>query len=171
MAYKQVLDDVRSAVALKQPGRIPAFACSEEFDVKWYGKYTYDEVCQDGARMAEVWIAAIEEFDYDWAWLQIDDCYEFEPLGIHVMCVYPVLVRTEMFTQEVLERMPKETGKRFIEADRFVAETLKALEHGEHHVVVPRSYRGVVVLKTLFPKLMGRKIGAVKLRDLTDLRR
>ncbi len=33
-------------------------------------------------KMAEVWIAAIEEFDYDWAWLQVDDCFEFEPLGV-----------------------------------------------------------------------------------------
>jgi uroporphyrinogen decarboxylase len=32
--------------------------------------------------MAEVWIAAVEEFDYDWVWLQVDDCFEFEPLGV-----------------------------------------------------------------------------------------
>ena len=82
MAYDGVLDDVRKAIALKKPDRLPVFACSEEFDVKWYGKYSYEEVCQDGDKMAEVWIAAIEEFDYDWAWLQVDDCFEFEPLGV-----------------------------------------------------------------------------------------
>ncbi len=93
---------------------------------------------------------------------------EFEPLGIHVMCVYPVLVETEMFTPEVMARMPKETDKRFITADRFAAETLKALERGEHQLIVPRSYRGVVVLKNLFPKLMTRKIGAVKMKGLKE---
>ena len=82
MAYDGVIDDVRKAIALEKPDRMPVFACSEEFDVKWYGKYTYEEVCRDGGKIAEVWIAAIEEFDYDWAWLQVDDCFEFEPLGV-----------------------------------------------------------------------------------------
>jgi MtaA/CmuA family methyltransferase len=34
--------------------------------------------------MARVQIEAVERFDYDWAWLQVDDCIEFEPLGIEV---------------------------------------------------------------------------------------
>ena len=34
-----------------------------------FGKYTYEEIFQDGDKIAEVWIATIEEFDYDWAWL------------------------------------------------------------------------------------------------------
>jgi len=82
MAYDGVIEDVRRAIRLERPERLPVFACSEEFDVKWHGKYTYEEVCQDGQKMAEVWSAAIEEFDYDWAWLQVDDCFEFEPLGV-----------------------------------------------------------------------------------------
>lgn len=82
MAYQGVLEDVRKAVGLEIPGRIPVFALSEEFDVRWYGKYTYEEVCQDADKIAEVWIAAVEEFDYDWAWVQIDDCIEFEVLGV-----------------------------------------------------------------------------------------
>ena len=55
---------------------------TEEFGVKWYGKYPYEEACQDGDKMAEAWIAATESFDYDWVWLQVDDCFEFEPLGV-----------------------------------------------------------------------------------------
>ncbi len=82
MPYEGVLEEVRRAIELKRPRRLPVFAHSEEFDVKWYGRYCYEEVCQDGNKMAEVWIAAIEEFDYDWAWLQVDDCFEFEPLGV-----------------------------------------------------------------------------------------
>ena len=49
---------------------------SEEFDVKWYGRYSYEDTCRDGDKMAETWIAATEAFDYDWAWLQVDDCFE-----------------------------------------------------------------------------------------------
>lgn len=82
MVYDGVVEDVRKAIALEKPKKLPIFACSEEFDVKWHGKYTYEELCQDGAKMAEVWIAAIEAFDYDWAWMQVDDCFEFEPLGV-----------------------------------------------------------------------------------------
>ncbi len=94
---------------------------------------------------------------------------EFAPLGVHVMCVHPLLVRTEMFTPEVMARMPKETGKRFMAVDKFVTETLKALERGEHHLVLPRGYRGVVILKGLFPQMMARKVGSVRLEALDDI--
>jgi len=77
-----VLDDIRACVALKKPQRTPVFAMSEEFDVKWHGKYTYEEVIQSAAKLVEVWSAAVREFDYDWAWLQLDDCIEFEVLGV-----------------------------------------------------------------------------------------
>ncbi|NOY81977.1 MAG: hypothetical protein GXP31_13350 [Kiritimatiellaeota bacterium] len=82
MAYDGVIDDVKKAIALEEPGCVPVFALSEEFDVKWYGKWDYEAVCRDGDKIAEVWIAAVEEFDYDWAWVQVDDCFEFEPLGV-----------------------------------------------------------------------------------------
>jgi len=52
--------------------------------VRWYGKYSYEEFCQDGNKIFEVYKAAIERFNYDWAWLQIDDCFEFEPVGVTV---------------------------------------------------------------------------------------
>ncbi|MDY0164902.1 MAG: uroporphyrinogen decarboxylase family protein [Thermoguttaceae bacterium] len=108
MAYDGVMDDVRRAIALEKPRRLPVFACSEEFDVKWYGKYTYEEVCQDGRKMAEVWIAAIEEFDYDWAWLQVDDCFEFEPLGVGTHGEGSILRATRDYlppTRETLDRL------------------------------------------------------------------
>jgi uroporphyrinogen decarboxylase len=76
------MDDIRACVALEKPRRIPVFAMSEEFDVKWHGKYTYNEVVQSADKLVEVWSAAIREFDYDWAWLQLDDCIEFEVIGV-----------------------------------------------------------------------------------------
>src|SRR5512142_2836391 len=108
MPYDTVLDDVRSAIALKRPSRLPVFACSEEFDVKWHGRYAYEEVCQDGRLMAEVWTAAIEEFDYDWAWLQVDDCFEFEPLGVATHGEGNILRATRGYlpaTHETLDRL------------------------------------------------------------------
>ena len=109
MAYDGVMDDVRKAIQLEKPKRLPVFACSEEFDVKWYGKYTYEEMCQDGDKIAEVWIAAIEEFDYDWAWLQIDDCFEMEPLGVGTHGEGNILRATTKYlpaTKETLDNLP-----------------------------------------------------------------
>jgi MtaA/CmuA family methyltransferase len=84
MAYKGIINDFQAIRNKKLPSRIPCTAASEEFDVKWYGKYCYEEFCQDGDKIFEVTKAAVEHFDYDWAWVQIDDCFEFEPIGVGV---------------------------------------------------------------------------------------
>jgi uroporphyrinogen decarboxylase len=84
MAYGGVIEDFQSIRENKIPRRVPVVACSEEFDVRWYGKYSYEEFCQDGDKIFEVYKASIERFNYDWAWIQIDDCFEFEPLGVAV---------------------------------------------------------------------------------------
>ncbi len=84
MAYKGVIEDFQKIRENKIPRRVPVVTGSEEFDVRWYGKYNYEEFCQDGDKMFEVLRAAIERFDYDWAWVQIDDCFEFEPAGVKV---------------------------------------------------------------------------------------
>ena len=108
MPYDGVIEDVKAAIALRKPQRLPVLAISEEFDVKWHGKYCYEEVCQDGAKMAEVWIASIEAFDYDWAWLQVDDCFEFEPLGVGTHGEGDILRATRDYlpaTRETLDRL------------------------------------------------------------------
>ena len=132
MAYDGILEDVREAIALKKPKRMNLFACSEEFDVHWYGKYSYEEVCQDGAKMAEVWIAAIDEFDYDWAWLQVDDCFELEPLGVATHGKGDFLRATVNYlpaTRETLEGLKIPDP----EADGRMPEKLKALRLLREH--------------------------------------
>ena len=84
MAYSGVIEDFQKIRENKVPRRVPVVACSEEFDLRWFGKYSYEEFCQDGDKIFEVYKAAIEQFDYDWAWVQIDDCFEFEPVGVSV---------------------------------------------------------------------------------------
>jgi short-subunit dehydrogenase len=90
---------------------------------------------------------------------------ELAPLGIHVLCVYPTLVRTEMFTPEVMARMPS-PAPRFIEADDFAKRTLRALEQRRAEAVIPRTMRGPIILKALFPGWMGAMVGRVKLAAL-----
>ncbi|HID76125.1 MAG TPA: hypothetical protein EYP56_09030 [Planctomycetaceae bacterium] len=132
MPYQGVLDDVRAAVRLEQPARLPVFALSEEFDVKWHGRYCYEEVCQDGEKMAEVWIAAIEEFGYDWAWRQVDDCFEFEPLGVGTHGEGNILRATREYlpaSRETLDslRIPDPTR------DGRMPEKLKAIRRVRDH--------------------------------------
>lgn len=83
MAYADVLKDIERCVALKKPNRLPVFAMTEEFDVRMAGM-VYNEFNRDAKLMAKCTIDSIKKYDYDWAWLQIDDCIEFECLGVGV---------------------------------------------------------------------------------------
>jgi uroporphyrinogen-III decarboxylase len=126
MAYDGVVNDFRTIREKRTPARIPCVACSEEFDVKWYGKYDYETFCRDGDKMVEVIRAAVLEFDYDWAWLQIDDCFEFEPLGIHCPGQGNILRATHGTlepTREVLDGLPQMDPLR----DGRMPEKLKAI--------------------------------------------
>ena len=105
---------------------------SEEFDVKWHGKYTYEEFCQSGEKIFEVYVAAIDYFDYDWAWVQIDDCYEFEPLGVGVHGEDNILRATCRYlpaTREALAALPALDPLR----DGRMPEKLKALRRLRRH--------------------------------------
>lgn len=109
MAYHGVIEDFKAIRELKKPKRLPCVANSEEFDVKWYGKYSYEEFCQDGDKIFEVYKAAIDEFDYDWAWVQIDDCFEFEPIGVKVKGEDNILRATYGYlpvNEETLKNLP-----------------------------------------------------------------
>lgn len=94
---------------------------------------------------------------------------ELEPLGIHVLVVHPVLVRTEMFTPDVLARLPGSSEGTFIEAPEFVRDLLRALERGKTSVVIPGRYAVAPILCKLFPRLIGGAMSRVKLRGLPDL--
>jgi uroporphyrinogen decarboxylase len=107
MAYAGVMGDIRRAVALEVPERLPVFLCSEEADVRLCGS-RYDRYNSDPAEMARVQIEAIERFDYDWAWLQVDDCIEFEPLGVGVEGggdILPATCRYLPATDETLDAL------------------------------------------------------------------
>jgi short-subunit dehydrogenase len=95
---------------------------------------------------------------------------EVAPLGIHVLAVHPVLVATEMFTPEVMARMPKGTEKRFVTAEVFAAETLAALARRERSVVIPRGYRWVVRLRALAPERFDRIVARTRLSTLPDVK-
>jgi uroporphyrinogen decarboxylase len=127
MAYSGVVEDFQRIRENKIPKRVPVVACSEEFDVQWYGKYSYEEFCQDGDKIFEVYKAAIERFNYDWAWVQIDDCFEFEPVGVKVKGQGNILRATYGYlpvTRETLNSLPNMDPMR----DGRMPEKLKAIK-------------------------------------------
>ena len=65
MAYDGLMDDIRTIIDGGAPRRVPVFASSEEFDVKWYDKGTYNDVILDADKMADCWGSAAKEFGYD----------------------------------------------------------------------------------------------------------
>jgi short-subunit dehydrogenase len=95
--------------------------------------------------------------------------YELAPLGIHVMVVYPALVRTEMFTPAVLARMPASSSRAFVEPAEFSRQVLRALERGRHEVTVPRYVAMGYVFRALFPGLHRRITARLRLPVLPDL--
>jgi len=95
--------------------------------------------------------------------------HEVAPLGIHVLVVHPVLVETEMFTPEVMARMPRGSAGRFISAGSFAEETLAALARRERSVVIPRRYRWVVRLRALAPERFDRIVARTRLAVLPDV--
>lgn len=117
MAYKGVNDDVRKCIKLQKPSRVPVFALSEEFDVRMAGE-VYSDYNSDSKIMAKCQIEAIKKFDYDWAWLQVDDCIEFEVLGVGVKGEGNILPATCKYlpaTYETLKNLkmpdPKKAGR------------------------------------------------------------
>jgi short-subunit dehydrogenase len=96
---------------------------------------------------------------------------ELAPLGIHVLVVYPALVRTEMFTPEVLARMPPGATRSFLEPPEFSRRVLRALERGRYEVTVP-GYVGLgYVMRTLLPSVFRRITARLRLPVLPDVTR
>jgi len=95
--------------------------------------------------------------------------YELAPLGIHVMTVYPAIVRTEMFTPEVLARMPADAARRMIEPAEFARRVLRGLARGRHEVTVPSHLRIAYVVRLLLPGVFRRATARLRLPVLRDL--
>jgi short-subunit dehydrogenase len=97
--------------------------------------------------------------------------YELLPLGIHVMVVYPALVRTEMFTPEVVARMPAASKRSFLEPAEFSRQLLHALARGRHEVTIPRWVGIAYAIRELFPRFHRRMTARLRLPILPDLTR
>jgi short-subunit dehydrogenase len=97
--------------------------------------------------------------------------YEFDPLGIHVLCVHPALVRTELFDEATLARMPERAKRTFIEVEPFCDEVFAALARGAYEVTIPRYVGIAYLMRVLAPGLLRRQTAKIRLPILGDLTR
>lgn len=95
--------------------------------------------------------------------------YEFDPLGIHVLCVHPALVRTEMFDEATMARLPAQVQSSFITVEQFCAGVLDALARGAYEVTVPRYVGMVYLARLLVPSIFRRQTARFRLGILPDL--
>jgi short-subunit dehydrogenase len=95
--------------------------------------------------------------------------YEFDPLGIQVLCVHPALVRTEMFDEATLARMPERVKRTFIEVEPFCEEVFSALARGAYELTVPRYVGLAYLMRVLAPRLLRRQMVQIRLPALPDL--
>jgi short-subunit dehydrogenase len=96
--------------------------------------------------------------------------YELGALGIHVMTVYPALVRTEMFPPETLARMPVGSDRKLLEPAVFTRAVWKALARGAHEVTVPRWVGIAYLVRLLLPGMLRRQTAKIRFPRLPDLR-
>jgi short-subunit dehydrogenase len=95
--------------------------------------------------------------------------YELPPLGIHVMTVYPALVRTEMFTPEAIARMPQSIQKMFMEPPDFVRTVLRALGRGAFEVTLEGRVKLGYALRLLWPGMYRWTVTRLRLPALPDV--
>jgi short-subunit dehydrogenase len=95
--------------------------------------------------------------------------YEFDPLGIHVLCVHPALVRTEMFDEATMARLPASVQSSFISVEKFCAGVLDALARGAYEVTVPRHVGIGYLARLLAPSFFRKQIARLRLSVLPDL--
>jgi short-subunit dehydrogenase len=91
---------------------------------------------------------------------------ELAPRGIHVLALYPGLVRTALFTDAELARLPERVRRGALDPDDVARATLRGLELGRHEVTIPRVAIGGYLLRTLAPGLFRRILASIRLGAL-----
>ncbi len=91
---------------------------------------------------------------------------ELAPRGIHVLALYPGLVRTALFTDAELARLPERVRRSALHPDEVARATLRGLERGRHEVTIPRVAVGGYLIRTLAPGVFRRILGSIRLAAL-----
>jgi short-subunit dehydrogenase len=91
---------------------------------------------------------------------------ELAPRGIHVLALYPGLVRTALFTDAELARLPERVRRGALDPADVARATLRGLELGRHEVTIPRVAIGGYLIRTLAPGVFRRILASIRLSAL-----
>jgi len=87
---------------------------------------------------------------------------ELAERGVHVLTVYPGLVRTGFVSEAELARVPESVKKGAIDPAPLAEATVRALEHGRHELTMPAYAAGGYALRALAPGLFRRILARVR---------
>lgn len=87
---------------------------------------------------------------------------ELAERGIHVLTVYPGLVRTGFASEEELARVPETVRRRALDPASVADATLRALERGRHELTLPGYAAGGYLMRAIAPGLFRRVLRRVR---------
>jgi len=90
---------------------------------------------------------------------------EVERAGVHLLTVYPGVVRTPFFTEQMLEDMPEKTRRSMVEPEQVVEAILRALEKGKREVTFPPGLAAGYVVRALAPGFLRQQVMRVTKKD------
>lgn len=83
---------------------------------------------------------------------------EVEDAGVHVLTVYPGVIRTPFFDEEALSRMPPVSLRQMVEPEELVEAMIRALRKGRRELTWPRFIALAYAVQALFPGFMRRQL-------------
>ena len=83
-----------------------------------------------------------------------------------MLALYPGLVRTALFTDAELARLPERVRRSALDPDDVARATLRGLEVGRHEVTIPRVAVGGYLIRTLAPGVFRRILASIRLPAL-----
>ncbi len=91
---------------------------------------------------------------------------EVEDEGVHVLTVYPGVIRTPFFDEEALARMPPVSLRQMVEPEKLVDAMIRALRRGRRELTFPRFIATAYAVQALFPGFMRRQLKRTTLEAL-----
>ena len=86
---------------------------------------------------------------------------EAEDAGVHVLTVYPGVIRTPFFDAEMLERMPVAARRSMVDPDGLVDAIFRALAKGKRELTYPSNLAMGYVVRALAPGFMRKQVRRV----------
>lgn len=86
---------------------------------------------------------------------------EVEPVGVHLLTVYPGVISTPFFSAQMLKNMPKKTRNSMVEPDGLVDAIIHALAKAKRELTYPGGLAAGYVVRSLAPEFLRNQVKRV----------